>query len=217
MDADAANMFQMGPLLLAIADACLSAGATPVIVHHANKQIKSGVPMELEDLASQRHRRGSSARGNGCCSTGVSRFDPETRDEQAVSFRGRVGWPGRLEVVRRYVNEGVLAADMGGRKLGGDDRGRCRGSARPTEDQATEERERTRPLRSIKDQDAKALAAIDRLMERRSSHARLRQSGAKRKGRKKTEAAQPTPPTKNKIRAVASMSGDATGHLWTIG
>jgi replicative DNA helicase len=49
---DAANLFHTGPLLRRIAEACLSAGATPILVHHFKKTRSDpfGMP-ELDDLA----------------------------------------------------------------------------------------------------------------------------------------------------------------------
>jgi replicative DNA helicase len=49
---DPANMFEMGPLLLAVAQTCLSVGCTPILGTHSKKyQAVRGEPLELEDLA----------------------------------------------------------------------------------------------------------------------------------------------------------------------
>lgn len=46
----AENVFEMGPLLLAIAHACLTVGCTPLLIHHTRKHT-GYTPLELEDLA----------------------------------------------------------------------------------------------------------------------------------------------------------------------
>lgn len=48
----AASLYDMGPLLLSVADACLRAGATPILAHHAKKtRPNAHVPLDLDDLA----------------------------------------------------------------------------------------------------------------------------------------------------------------------
>ena len=49
---DPANLFDVGPLLKRFSDACLEAGATPILAHHFRKNRESPYdPPELEDIA----------------------------------------------------------------------------------------------------------------------------------------------------------------------
>lgn len=45
------NVYEMGPHLLAIARRCLEIGVTPLFIHHSNRTIKVGEPMELQHLS----------------------------------------------------------------------------------------------------------------------------------------------------------------------
>lgn len=55
-EVNASNLFETGPLLLGVAETCLRAGATPILIHHTVKRLapnKDGTfePLKLEDLA----------------------------------------------------------------------------------------------------------------------------------------------------------------------
>ncbi len=51
-EVSAGNLFEMGPLLLSVAQTCLSVNCTPILAAHARKNLTNAFdPMELEDIA----------------------------------------------------------------------------------------------------------------------------------------------------------------------
>jgi hypothetical protein len=52
LDKNAANIFEMGPLLLSVAEACREGGAQALLCHHTKKNLNAPYdPLDLEDLA----------------------------------------------------------------------------------------------------------------------------------------------------------------------
>jgi alkylated DNA nucleotide flippase Atl1 len=112
----ASNVYQMGPLLLAVSQVCLDAGATPILVHHTTKMNQVGrldtfEPLELDNLA---FAGIAEFARQWILINRREKYDPESGEHNLwLNVGGSVGHSGLYAL---NVREGILNDQFGGQE-----------------------------------------------------------------------------------------------------
>lgn len=111
-DVEASNMFQMGAAFRTVAEFLLSIGSTPLLVHHANRQLKVGDQMELTHLA---YTGLEQFARQYIFLNRMLRYAHDGTHDLWLGIGGSAGHGGQHML---HIEEGVVQDDFSGRKWG---------------------------------------------------------------------------------------------------
>jgi hypothetical protein len=110
-DPDAAkNFFYMGQILAQFSEACIGAGATPVVIHHANRTFKVGDIMELNHLS---YSGFAHYARQWLLLSRMKRYEGDGKHKLVLNAGGSCGQGGLYAVT---IDEGTLGEDFSGRR-----------------------------------------------------------------------------------------------------